>query len=137
MSGNKPSGKTDRYWTSVENLETAIANLSRSLALPIMNSRDLSGIIKDFEIAYELGWKTLKKYLEKEGHETQSVKETFATAYQLGYLQDEKTWLRMIQDRNLTVHTYDQEFATELCKKIGEQYLSALNQLLSLLKKSN
>ena len=49
--------------SSSKNFKKALANLERSLASPISEPRDLSGILKDFEMSYELSWKVLKKRL--------------------------------------------------------------------------
>lgn len=40
-----------------ENLRRAVAALEASVREPVVSPRDLSGIVKNFEIAYELGWK--------------------------------------------------------------------------------
>ena len=52
------------------NFSKALRALERSVASPVTEPRDLSGIVKDFEIAYELSWKSLKAYLENQGHES-------------------------------------------------------------------
>ncbi len=49
-----------RSKSKYDNLSKAMRALSLSLSSPITEARDLSGIIKDFEIVYELGWKSLK-----------------------------------------------------------------------------
>lgn len=126
--------KTDRFLTALANAEKALANLQQSIAKPVEEPRDLSGIVKDFEIVYELSWKLLKKFLEREGHETGSAREAFAKTHQLGLLKEESIWLKIIEDRNLTVHTYDQKFAMEMCARIGKSYFPEFKGLLALLK---
>jgi len=127
--------KTDRYFTALKNLKQALTNLKRSVETPIKEPRDLSGIVKDFEITYELSWKLLKKFLEREGHEVKSAREAYAKAYQLGYLKDESVWLKIIDDRNLTVHTYDQKFAEQMCSRIQQGYVQAFGLLVGELDK--
>lgn len=56
--------------SSEVNFKRALQNLKRSIATPVLEPRDLSGIIKDFEMTYELSWKVLKKRLRNDGHET-------------------------------------------------------------------
>lgn len=116
----------NRLSSSIENLKLAFAALERLLKTPVTEPRDLSGIVKDFEIVYELSWKTLKKFLESEGHSPRSAREAFLLAFQLGYLEDDRVWVEMIEDRNLTGHTYNQPFAASLVKRIREKYLPAL-----------
>jgi nucleotidyltransferase substrate binding protein (TIGR01987 family) len=123
-----------RYQQKLENFTKALRALEQSIALPITRPRDLSGIIKDFEIAYELSWKSLKLFLEKQGHETGSAKNVFSKAYQLGQLKDETPWLEIIEDRNLAVHTYDEKLAETLCDHIRTSYVPAFQSLEKLLK---
>ena len=97
----------------------------------------MSGIVKDFEIVYELGWKALKTFLEGQGHETTSARDAFSRAYELGFLANQAVWLEIIADRNLTVHTYDEPFARELCERIKTRYLPAFQLLWTVLDKTS
>jgi nucleotidyltransferase substrate binding protein (TIGR01987 family) len=96
----------------------------------MVEPRDVSGAVKDFEIAYELAWKALKRTLEAEGHAPSSARDSFEQAYQLGWLPEGDVWLAMIGDRNLTVHTYNEAFAQALVQRIRDAYLPALESLL-------
>ena len=125
----------ERFVHRTKNLNKALQALKGSLADPVTEPRDLSGIIKDFEIVYELSWKTLKDFLEKQGHETTSAKDVFSRAYQLGLLKQESVWYEMINDRNLTVHTYDETLAGGMVERIRTQYYSAFSSLLVLISK--
>lgn len=123
-----------RYAQKMLNFAKAAHALERSASSPITEPRDMSGIVKDFEIVYELSWKLLKAFLEKEGHETGSAKDVFSRAYQFRYLQDQAVWLEMIADRNLTVHTYDEKLAAALCERIRQRYVPAFQALSITLK---
>ena len=46
------------------------------------------GAIQAFEVSYELVWKTLQKFLAKEGKEARSPRETLRLAAQFGYLDN-------------------------------------------------
>lgn len=123
--------------SSTQNFLRALANLKRSASTPIVEPRDLSGIIKDFEMAYELSWKVLKKTLRAAGHETLGAKDVYTKAFQLGYLQDEKPWLEMIQDRNQTAHVYDEGDAKAIAERIIREHLPTLEKLSLLCNQSN
>lgn len=41
----------------------------------------------------------------------------------------ERCWLEMIDDRNRTVHTYDQAFAAQLAARIRERYVPLFRAL--------
>src|SRR3972149_868727 len=95
-----------RFESALKNLSKALAALERSATTPIQEPRDLSDIIKDFEIFYELSWKTLRKYLEKQGQTAQTARQSFSVAYQAGLIANENVWLEIIDDRTKTVHMY-------------------------------
>ena len=124
MSENKsPAG------SSLVNFRRALKNLERSLATPVSEPRDLSGIIKDFEMTYELSWKVLKKILRAAGHETLGAKDVYSKAFQLGYLPQEQPWLGMIEDRNQAAHVYDEKQASEIVNRVRSNYLDAFQAL--------
>jgi nucleotidyltransferase substrate binding protein (TIGR01987 family) len=114
---------------SLLSFKKALRNLERSTATPAVEPRDLSGIIKDFEMTYELSWKVLKKILREAGHETLGAKDVYTKAFQLGYLETEQPWLAMIQDRNSTTHVYDEKDARKISDRIKASYLPALQSL--------
>ena len=92
--------------------------------------------IQRFEIAFELAWKSAKAFLE-EKHNTRCVspQNCFRECFRLGLIDYDDTWLSMLHDRNMTVHTYNEEIAEEIYKKIPE-YLKILNSLSDSLSKS-
>jgi nucleotidyltransferase substrate binding protein (TIGR01987 family) len=108
--------------SSFINLKKAFASLDESLQDPVVKARDLSGIIKDFELVYELSWKVLKKYLEQNGIQSKSPRDVFTQAYKNHCIDQDKLWVSMIEDRNLAVHVYDKEQAKELVQRIRALY---------------
>jgi nucleotidyltransferase substrate binding protein (TIGR01987 family) len=118
---------------SRENFKRALTSLEVSVASPVLEPRDLSGILKNFEMAYELAWKSLKRRLLDEGHQTQGSKDVFSKAYQLNMISDEAVWLEMINDRNACVHVYDEAQAMKILDHVKNTYLLALKKLESSL----
>ncbi len=112
--------------SSMTNLLRAIRNLDRSLASPVTEPRDLSGIIKDFEMVYELSWKVLKKKLESDGITTRGPRDVFVSAYKNNYISHETIWLNMIADRNQTAHVYDENDALKIVERIRSDYLNII-----------
>ena len=78
--------------------------------------------IQRFEYCIELFWKVLKKLCQEEGFETNSPKSTLQKAYALKLIDDEQTWLDMMEDRNLTSHTYKLQLAREIYTHIRSYY---------------
>jgi nucleotidyltransferase substrate binding protein (TIGR01987 family) len=62
--------------------------------------------IQRFEFVVELCWKTLKRCLLIEGIEAYTPKEVLKQAFQSHWLDSEKIWLEMLDDRNLMSHIY-------------------------------
>lgn len=124
---------TAKLKDSVKNLTRANASLHEALAANPRTRVILSAIIKNFEFNYDLSWKALKRYLEYQGVPTTSPRQAIAEAYRKGYIGDEAVWLKMIQDRNLTVHTYDETFAKDMVKRIEDSFVSVFDRLLGFL----
>ncbi|MBI2604685.1 MAG: nucleotidyltransferase substrate binding protein [Deltaproteobacteria bacterium] len=118
-----------KHQNSLENFKKAIEALKEALSLPIQTARDRAGVIQSFEFTYEMSWKALKRYLEHAGHEAQTARDAFRKAYSLGFIEDEQAWLGMIEDRNLTSHTYDQEIADEVIARV-RGYVPCYEKLL-------
>jgi len=75
----------------------------------------VDGSILRFEFCVEISWKLVKKMLmDIEGIEALSPKKALQAAYQLDWIEDEQAWLQMLNDRNLTSHTYREEYALEI-----------------------
>lgn len=84
------------------------------------------GLIQTYEFSIELAWKTLKDFLEEEGFMVQSPKSVIRQAYQSTYIDNVDDWLQVLNDRNLTVHTYDDAVAAGVLKDINERYFFML-----------
>lgn len=118
----------------LENFEKVLQALKRSASTPILEPRDLSGIIKDFELAYELAWKTLKLFLKEQGQETGPPKDVLRKAFRFNLITDEEIWLSILNDRNLSTHVYDEGQAKLLVGRIISDYVTTFELLLNLLK---
>ena len=82
--------------------------------------------IKRYEFAIELFGKTLEKFTEHEGFTCNTPRENFTMAYELGWIDNEHLWIGMIQDRNRTSHTYHEQLADEIIKRIPDYYQAML-----------
>lgn len=77
--------------------------------------------IQRFEYTFEATWKAAKLFqLEVEGVEVGSPKAAVRAAFQVGLLTEEEAEraLGLVDDRNLTVHTYNEELARTLASRL-------------------
>ena len=95
--------------------------------------RDAS--IKRFEFSVELGWKSVQKFLRSQDVLCNSPKSCLKEAFKFGLVNDDPLWLRMMDDRNLTAHTYNEETAEQIYKNLP-LYLPLLKGLLDNIEKS-
>ena len=130
LSQAKPSQKA---LDTIANLRQALSRLEEGLAKTELSYLEKAGVIKTFEFVYELTWTSLKLLLEAQGHVTQSARQAFSLAYNLGWIQNDEVWAAMIKDRNLTVHTYDEEFATITEGKVRSKYFPLFKQTLKMI----
>jgi nucleotidyltransferase substrate binding protein (TIGR01987 family) len=88
-----------------------------------LNSIELLGIIKAFELCFELAWNVMKDYLLMKGiMNIIGSKDSIRNAFQNGLITDGQIWMSMIDDRNQATHTYQEELAETISKNIIELY---------------
>jgi nucleotidyltransferase substrate binding protein (TIGR01987 family) len=133
LSRKKTAISEDSMSARLQYLEQALGRLEEALAQEATNPLYLDGTIQRFEFTFELTWKALKDLLLMEpGFEVASPKQALQKAYAVGLLQEEKIWLDMLKDCNLSSHTYREELAREIYVHI-QWYYPALRQLYALL----
>lgn len=95
------------------------------------------GLIGQFHLSFELGWKALQAVLLGHGVQeaaTGSPREIFRLGYRVGFLREETVWLDMLRSRNLSVQIYNEAEANELAARVLSSYLPALEGLLAVLE---
>ena len=86
----------------------------------------LDGVIQRFEFCFELSWKLMKAYLSFEGIESNSPRSSIRESFKIGLITEAENWLDMLEKRNLSSHTYDEETAIEIYQHISQKYISLL-----------
>lgn len=118
----KLENKYTAYDTALIRLKEAI-DLYQTQENPVL----LDGTIQRFKFCVELGWKLLKEYLEYEKiGEFNSPRSTIKESFSIGLIEDAEQWLDMLDDRNLTSHTYDEEIAKEIYRNVLTKYYDIL-----------
>ncbi|MEO5364662.1 MAG: nucleotidyltransferase substrate binding protein [Magnetococcus sp. DMHC-8] len=88
----------------------------------------LDATIQRFEFCVELTWKSLQKLLAHEGAEAKTPRQALQRAYAAEWIDDESLWLNMLQDRNLTSHTYRESLAQAIFLRVPG-YCDAMRRL--------
>ena len=127
----------DKRWkTSFEKLGKALLRLEEVLNEPLDKEEFvLDATIQRFEFSVELFWKALKHLLQREGVEKELPREILQEAYRAGWIENEETWIRMLRDRNLTSHTYEQERALLIYDHI-QDYFPLMKQAYTYLEQN-
>lgn len=124
---------SEKLHNRVRLLETALSRLEKALAQPLDEFvRDSA--IQRFEFTFELLWKSLKTYAEEAGVEVFSPRDSLRTGFQLGIIQDRQDWFRMLEDRNLTSHTYNEATAESIYSHL-RSYTPLVRSAMDELKK--
>ncbi len=124
---------SEKTRVALENLRRSLRQLEDALARPSLNDLELTGALKTFEFCYELGWKALQKLAQSQGRPVASPREAFRFALEAGLISEERLWLEMIEDRNLTVQVYDRSAAERIQEKVRSRYFAALDGLAARL----
>lgn len=107
----------------------ALATLEAIYLKPVMEDRvNVDATIQRFEFTFELAWKFLKEYFLDQGIVVEYPKEVIKKAFAVGLIDNEELWIKMLFDRNMTSHTYDEKLADEIYERI-KKYVPELDKL--------
>ena len=114
----------------------AAARLREVAAMP-ENEIVRDAALQRFEFTFELIWKTLKLYLERQGYETGGPRPTLKKAFAEGIISSTEqgdVWLRMLEDRNLTNHAYDEALAADIYRRVVRDYAPAIARMATAIQ---
>ena len=107
----------------LENLENATERLKSALEYdPLELDIVMDAVIQRFEFTFETAWKSVKLAAKAVGYDCKSPKGCLKLAYRMGWIDDEERWLELLEARNLTSHTYDQETAMDVYETVKENF---------------
>ncbi len=114
---------------SLNELSKALVSLEEALTAKKTDiSRDAS--IQRFEFCVELSWKSAKKVM---GTSATAPKQVVREMAQSGLIKDVEFWLKSIDQRNLSSHTYNKKLAEEVYA-FAESFLNPAKLLLRKLQ---
>lgn len=132
------AGKKDIRWQQrFSNYKKALAQLIA--AVELAQERELSELeqqrlIQAFEYTHELAWTTIKDFLEYRGtSDIFGSRDATRAAFNLGLIEEGAIWMDMIQSRNKTSHTYNEETANEIVAAIEADYFAEFIKLRATL----
>jgi nucleotidyltransferase substrate binding protein (TIGR01987 family) len=115
--------------TSTAEFKKAVYRLQDALAQP-KNEFLRDSTIQRYEFCIELAWKTSKKIM---GTTTSAPKDVIREMAQSAYIQNVDLWLKAIDMRNLSSHTYKEELAEQVYA-FANSFVNELVQLVTVLE---
>ena len=123
-------GKLENYKKAVLRLEEGINEAEENKSMTL---RD--GVIQRFEFTTELAWKSAREYLLSEGEtDINSPKPVMRAALRTDLITDEQGWIKILDDRNMTSHIYDEEEVQAIFERIRTKHIVLFKELLDILE---
>ncbi|MBL8694391.1 MAG: nucleotidyltransferase substrate binding protein [Planctomycetes bacterium] len=121
----------ERFAERQADVRDSAARLAEAVAQPESELlRDAT--IHRFEFTFEVIWKTLKLYLERQGHDCGGPRQTLKKAFAESLIstpEEADRWFQMLEDRNLTTHAYDEALANQIYRHIVQDYAPLLGAM--------
>ena len=125
----------------IEQLEKAFENLKIIIEAyekekdKIIKDGLRDSIIQRFEFVPELSWKLMKKYLDENlVLEVYSPRSVIKESYKQDLIENGELWLDILEDRNLTSHTYDENTANRIKDNIVNKYVLEFEKFIKRIK---
>jgi nucleotidyltransferase substrate binding protein (TIGR01987 family) len=119
-----------RWKQRFDNYQRALSHLSAAVDYADNEeTNDLIqlGIVKAFELSFELAWNVMKDFLLMKGiNGIIGSKDSVRFAFKEGLIANGQLWMNMIDDRNRATHIYDETLAETIVQKIIDYYYAEL-----------
>jgi nucleotidyltransferase substrate binding protein (TIGR01987 family) len=123
-----------RWKQRLESYKKACSQLDEFIEKGDLNKFEVQGLIKCFEVTFELAWKTVKDYLEFSDIIAKSPRETIQQAFKFGLIDDGHVWIDMLSKRNIMAHTYNDSYVVLAQALIKDEYYKELVVLKNTLE---
>jgi nucleotidyltransferase substrate binding protein (TIGR01987 family) len=101
-------------------------NLKEDSFSSVLTNLVKQGLIQGFEFTHELAWNVMKDYAAYQGNpEIKGSRDAAREGFAMGLIENGEVWMEMIRSRNQSSHTYDENIANEIVRKITREYLTA------------
>lgn len=91
-----------------------------------------TGIAALFEICFEQSWKLMKLIIEEHGRYDEKIgspRAIIKLAYQCGLIENSESWLEMLEARNILAHTYSDEQALSIIRRLEPEFIPLFDAL--------
>lgn len=127
------NGKQEKWMTlalineKLQDFNNALSRLEEALQKDIyQDDMYLDATIQRFEFCYELCWKLIKSYLNYIGITANSPRAAFREAFKQELIIEIDLWIKMLDKRNLTSHTYHEDMAKDVYYAIKDDFYDLL-----------
>lgn len=127
--------KDIRWKQRFQNFEKAITHLKEAVAKKDLSDLEKAGVIQIYEFTFELGWKTVKDFLEDKDVIVKFPRDTIKEGFRYEIIKNGDVWMDMLEKRNLMSHTYDDQKAQLAYNFIVTAYFEELFDVYTTLKK--
>jgi nucleotidyltransferase substrate binding protein (TIGR01987 family) len=128
-----------RWQQRFANYKKALAQLKNAVELSrqrALSQLEKQGVIQAFEFTHELAWNVLKDYLQDQGNQAiKGSKDATREAFKVELIVDGEQWMAMIQSRNVSSHTYDEQTAEQMVTVIIRDYFPLFEVLQTEMSK--
>lgn len=127
--------KDIRWKQRFSNYRKAFEQLTEFIEKGDLNKFEEQGLIQAFEYTFELAWNVMKDYFEYQGEQTiTGSRDAFRLAFKRGLISNGELWMDMITSRIKSSHTYHEETAEEIVRKVKEEYFDLFSQFYHKMK---
>ena len=124
----------------LEHFRANLASLEKAYEQDLTNPFIISGIVEQFAIQFELGWKLLRELAACDGApkmNTGSPRGVIKEAFLLFDFLDGDLWLEMLSDTDRHLSLYDQAAQEKVARRVLDDYIVALRVLAREAEKQN
>jgi len=120
------------------NLERALRRLDAALAAEVDEEKLVqTAAVKRFEFTFECCWRAPHACLASVGiHVAPQPRRVFQKSHAQDWLEDEKLWLDMLEDRKTAAHEYDEGKVSEIYPRLPA-YRGAIRAVLENLRRED
>lgn len=118
--------KDIRWIQRLSNYAKALRLLAEAVQLSqtrTLSDLEKQGLIQAFEFTHELAWNVIKDFYESQGTTgLQGSRDAIRLAFKRGLIESGDVWMEMIESRNKTSHTYDEETMEGIVRDVCTSY---------------